>query len=117
MIIFTTLAQTSPGQVVSMVGPLLFCLVTGAVMVIVIGFITGKLLKTSPYLAISLGLTCTFGFPTTMLMSQEVANAMGKTEEEKTALRNYLLPKMIIAGFVTVTIASVVVAGIVVGRL
>jgi hypothetical protein len=117
IIIFTTLAQTSPGQVVSMIGPLLFCLVTGAVMVIVIGFITGKLLKTSPYLAISLGLTCTFGFPTTMLMSQEVANAMGKTEEEKTALRNYLLPKMIIAGFVTVTIASVVVAGIVVGRL
>ena len=117
MIIFTTLAQTSPGQVISMVGPLLFCLVVGAVMVIAIGFIAGKLLKTSPYLAISLGLTCTFGFPTTMLMSQEVANAIGNTEEEKNALRNYLLPKMIIAGFVTVTIASVVVAGIVVGRL
>ena len=117
MIIFTTLAQTSPEQVVSMIGPLLLCLVAGAVMVIVIGFIVGKLLKTSPYLAISLGLTCTFGFPTTMLMPQEVANAIGKTEEEKTALRNYLLPKMIIAGFVTVTIASVVVAGVVVGML
>ncbi|GMO49796.1 MAG: hypothetical protein Pg6C_12800 [Treponemataceae bacterium] len=117
IIIFTTLAQTTPGQMVSMIGPLLLVLVLGAVMVIVVGFLVSKLLKTSPYLGISLGLTCTFGFPTTMLMSQEVANAMGSTEEEKTALRNYLLPKMIVAGFVTVTIVSVLVAGVVVGML
>jgi hypothetical protein len=117
IIIFTTLAQTTPGQMVSMIGPLLLVLVLGAVMVIVVGFLISKLLKTSPYLGISLGLTCTFGFPTTMLMSQEVANAMGSTEEEKTALRNYLLPKMIVAGFVTVTIVSVLVAGVVVGML
>ena len=68
-------------------------------------------------LAVSLGITCTFGFPTTMLISQEVATAMGETEEQRKALLNYLLPKMLVAGFVTVTITSVVLAGFVVNIL
>lgn len=68
-------------------------------------------------LAVSLGITCTFGFPTTMLISQEVAEAMGETEEQRKALLNFLLPKMLVAGFVTVTITSVVLAGFVVNIL
>jgi hypothetical protein len=64
-----------------------------------------------------LGLTCTFGFPTTMLMSKEVAKAIGSTDEERIAIENYILPKMVTAGFVTVTITSVLIAGVVVGML
>ena len=52
-----------------------------------------------------------------MLISQEVATAMGETEEQRKALLNYLLPKMLVAGFVTVTITSVVLAGFVVNIL
>ena len=33
------------------------------------------------------------------------------------ALRNYILPKMTVAGFVTVTIGSVILAGIIVPLL
>ena len=68
-------------------------------------------------LAVSLGITCTFGFPTTMLISQEVSEAMGETEAQRKALLNFLLPKMLVAGFVTVTITSVVLAGFVVNIL
>ena len=37
---------------------------------------------------------------------------MGRTEAEKAAILNYLLPKMLTAGFITVTIASVILAGV-----
>ena len=117
MIIFTTLAQTTPGQLVSMIGPLLLSLGIGCVGVIIFGIVIGKALKVSPYLAISIGLTCTFGFPTTMLMSQEISSAIGSNDEEKAAILNYLMPKMITGGFITVTITSVLAAGVVVGML
>jgi hypothetical protein len=62
-------------------------------------------------MAVALGMTCTFGFPTTMILSQEIAASTGKTAEEKLALENYFLPKMITAGLVTVTLVSVFFAG------
>lgn len=117
VIIFTNLANTTPQQLISMIIPLLVLLLIGVIGVAVSGVILGKLLKTSPGLAISLGLTCTFGFPTTMLVSQEVAKAMSSNEEEREALENYMLPKMVTAGLVTVTVSSVLIAGFVVKML
>lgn len=114
VIIFANLSTTTPQQIVSMLFPLLLCLILGTIGVAIAGVITGKILKVSPYLAISLGLTCTFGFPTTMFIPQEVSRAVGKSDEEQTAIFNYLSPKMLIAGFVTVTVASVFVAGTVI---
>ena len=64
-----------------------------------------------------MGITCTFGFPTTVMLSEEIANGVGTTDEEKAALRNYLLPQMTVAGFITVTIGSVILAGIIVPML
>ena len=33
-----------------------------------------KVLKQSAWLNIALGITCTFGFPTTVMLSEEIAN-------------------------------------------
>ena len=82
-----------------------------------LGFICAKVMNFPFGLAVSFGISCTFGFPTTMLIPQEVAEAFGRTETEKAAILNYLLPKMLTAGFVTVTIASVLIAGVVVRML
>ena len=117
MVIFTNLAGTSPQQIMSMFFPLLTLLLLGVVGVIIAGVILAKIFKISPYLAISLGLTCTYGFPTTMFISKEVAEAVGRDETEVRALTNYILPKMIMAGIATVTIASVVVAGYVAANI
>ena len=117
VIIFTNLANTTPSQLISMLIPLVILLVLGVIGVFIMGFILSKVLKVTPGLAISFGLTCTFGFPTTLLMSQEVAKAMSSNEEEHSALLNYILPKMVTAGFVTVTISSVLIAGVVVNML
>ena len=104
ILIFSNLATTTPQQVLS-VGTVL------------LGFICAKVMNFPFGLAVSFGISCTFGFPTTMLIPQEVAEAFGRTETEKAAILNYLLPKMLTAGFVTVTIASVLIAGVVVRML
>lgn len=117
VIIFTNLANTTLQQVISMILPLLVVLLLGVIGVGIAGVILSKILHVTPGLGISLGLTCTFGFPTTMFISQEVSKAMSSTEEERIALENYLLPKMVTAGFVTVTISSVLIAGAIVNML
>jgi hypothetical protein len=113
MVIFTNLTQTTPQLLMSLLFPLAACLAIGTLATIVFGAILGKALGMSPLLAIPIGLTCTFGFPTTLFISQEVSAAIGSTPEEKKALENYILPKMITGGFVTVTITSVFIAGFV----
>lgn len=117
ILIFSNLAQTTPEQVLSVLLPLVLSALLGVAGTVAVGFLCSKLLRFPFGLAVSLGISCTFGFPTTMLIPQEVAEAMGRNEKEKAAILNYLLPKMLIAGFVTVTIASVLIAGVVVNML
>ena len=111
ILIFSNLAATTPQQVISVLPSLVLAAVCGVAGTILIGFICAKLLHLPFGLAVSFGISCTFGFPTTMLIPQEVSEAFGRNEQEKAAILNYLLPKMLTAGFVTVTIASVLLAG------
>ena len=117
ILIFSNLATTTPQQVVSVLPPLVLAAVCGVAGTVLIGFVCAKLMHIPFGLAVSFGISCTFGFPTTMLIPQEVSEALGRTEQEKTAILNYLLPKMLTAGFVTVTIASVLLAGVAVRLL
>ncbi|WP_432643103.1 hypothetical protein [Acidaminococcus sp.] len=117
IVIFSNLGATTPQQVVSVLPPLIWAAILGVAGLCVAAALCSRVLAMPFTLAVALGITCTFGFPTTMLVSQEVASAMGETEDQRKALENYLLPKMLVAGFVTVTITSVVLAGFVVNIL
>ncbi len=114
MVIFSNLAATTPNQVLLVFLPLIVFMVLG---IILVGFLAAKIFKMGPYLAISLGISCTFGFPTTMFLPKEVAQSIGQNTDEKVGIENYLLPKMLVAGLVTVTISSVILAGIAVNHL
>ena len=115
--IFANLAQTTPQTILSMMLPLLVVLGIGVIGVSIAGFIIAKILGISPLLAIPVGLTCTYGFPATFLMPKEVGKAIGRNEEEEAAIVNYILPNMVVAGFASVTITSVFVAGWVINLL
>ncbi|MGT2666246.1 hypothetical protein ACVRYP_02815 [Streptococcus rifensis] len=114
VLIFSNLSSTTPEMVVSIIVPLIAIMGLGVVGVVLMGLVASKLFKTSPYMAIALGISCTFGFPTTMLMPKEMAMSIGQTDVERQAIECYLLPKMLVAGIVTVTIASVLMAGFVI---
>ncbi|MBS4792556.1 MAG: hypothetical protein ACLVAV_06495 [Clostridium sp.] len=60
-----------------------------------------------------MGASALFGFPTTYILANEIANSVGENDAEKNYLRSHLQPHMVIAGIVTVSISSVVFAGIV----
>ena len=79
--------------------------------------LVGKLLGYSIPMSVAIGLTSLYGFPGTMILSQEAARGAGETPEEVAAIEHEILPKMIVAGFSTVTITSVIVTSIIVGGI
>ena len=68
-------------------------------------------------MSVAIGLTALYGFPGTMILSQEAAKGAGENPEETAAIEHEILPRMIIAGFSTVTITSVIVTSIIAGRI
>ena len=112
--VFSSLATVTPQSLLASLFPVALVLILGAIGTILTAFVTARIFKKSVYLNIALAITCTFGFPTTALISEEIATSVGQTDLEKQGLRNYLLPQMTVAGFVTVTIGSVILAGAVV---
>ena len=54
--------------------------------------------------SIAIDLTARFGFPGTMILSQEAAQGAGESPDEVEPIEGQILPKMIAAGFATFTI-------------
>ena len=94
-----------------MIYPLIGTLILGSIGIAVFAVIAGKLLGYSP--AMSIGITALIGNPGTQVITNEVTNGLDASDEEKAAVSEILLPKMLVGGFTTVTIASVVFAGII----
>lgn len=107
---FATLDLNTLGK---MVLPLIGCLVFGAAGAMIIGLIAGKIVGWSPAIAMAVSVTCLIGYPGTQIITDEVCKTLNCDEETRAKIKNYILPKMIVGGFVTVTIASVIFAGIV----
>jgi MFS family permease len=102
----------TPQLIVSFIGPILVGFLFGVLGIVVMSWLAGKLLHVSPGMAIAIGSTALFGFPGNYIICQEIAKSMSHNEEEKKAILDYLLPPMIVGGYATVTIGSVVFAGI-----
>ena len=63
----------------------------------------------------AIGATCMLAYPATQIISIECVESTmeNATEEQRKNAMDYILPKMIIGGFVTVTIASVAFASLI----
>lgn len=110
---FGMLPQVTPEILGSLIVPWFIVFTMGILAIIVSSLITSKLVKMPLGMTIVIGLTALYGFPGTYIVSTEVAEAVGQTAEEKQVLLDYILPKMIIAGFATMTISSVLIVGFV----
>ncbi len=113
ILVFGPLATVKPADVAALAWPLLLVFVFGVAGIIVFSALVGKLVGYSVPMSVAIGLTSLYGFPGTMILSQEAAKGAGRTPEEVAAIEGEILPKMIVAGFSTVTITSVVVTGII----
>lgn len=117
ILIFGPLATVEPSDVTDLALPLVLAFVFGVVGILVFSALAGRLLGYTIPMSVAIGLTSLYGFPGTMILSQEAAKGAGETPEEVAAIEGEILPKMIVAGFSTVTITSVIVTGFIAGRI
>ena len=110
--IFTNLASATPEMVGGMVKPLLVCVLIGTAAFAVVSILVGKIFGYSWQMSVAIGSSCLFGFPGTVIISNEVSESTGANAEERAAINAQIMPKMLVAGMVTVSITSVLVAGV-----
>lgn len=117
IIIFGPLATISIHDLIDLIVPLTLSFLVGVTGNVLFAAIAGKFLGYSLSMSIAIGLTSLYGFPGTMILSQEAAKSINGTPEEIALIEGQILPKMVIAGFSTVTITSVFITGILVNLI
>ncbi len=110
--VLPSMTYATPQLVASMVGPLILGFVLAIAGIGIISFIVGKLVGFSTEMAISVGSTALYGFPGNYMIVQEIARTASDNPEEQKAVLDYILPPMIVGGYATVTIGSVLLTGV-----
>lgn len=106
------LLNNTPAEVYKVV-PTIF----GFVAIALIGIggmsvLVGRMLGRSWAMSFAIGMNCLLGFPTNYLLTGEAVKAVTDDKEAQDYLMDKLAPTMLIGGFTTVTIGSVIFAGI-----
>jgi hypothetical protein len=115
--IFDGLKQATPQMLAELAWPLIATIGIGVLGMYVFSFVAGRLLGFTPAMAFACALTALYGFPADYIITNEVVNTLTEDEAEREVLSAHMLPPMLVAGFVTVTMVSVVLAGIFAGWL
>ncbi|MGM0410580.1 MAG: hypothetical protein ACQEQF_07415 [Bacillota bacterium] len=116
-VVMNNLTKATPELVLELLLPIVVTLAAGSIGIAILSGLISKLLGFSAKMGMSIGFSALYGFPGTYIISHEAAEGVSENEKEKEAILEHILPKMLVAGFVTVTISSVVLAGIFVNFL
>jgi len=110
--VFDGLKNCTPAMLGAVIGPMVILIVAGVAGMAAFAFIIAKVLKLSYPMALSTCLTALYGFPPNVIITEESCTSLAQTPEEKEYLMGQMLPSMIVGGFTTVTITSVIIAGV-----
>lgn len=111
VVILSNLSSATPDVFMDILPALLITIIFGTIGNIIFSLLVGRLLKVSPWMSIALGITALFGFPGTAILPEEVANSNFSDKEERQLFLDSVSPKMLVGGFITVSIGSVILAG------
>ena len=115
MYVFDGLNMCTPEMLLSIIVPMIELIVIGVVGMGLFCFVGAKILKMSFKLAFATALTALYGFPPNAIITENTCTALAETPEEKEALMGHMFTPMIVGGFTTVTITSVIIAGVFTG--
>lgn len=109
--VIPSLASISLTDLISLIVPVvaMFAVSIVAVFIMMKNLPGWKIIGSKP-LAFGVGFCQMLGFPTTYLISNEVCNAVGETEEERAYLMSKIMPKLVVGGLAC--LVSVLVAGV-----
>lgn len=117
LFIFDTLNRATPEMLLRLVFPMLVLIATAVVGMFIVSWIAGKLLGVSMEMAFAIALTSMYGFPADYIITNEAITALTKDEKERDILTQHMMAPMLVGGFISVTMVSVVLAGIMVGYI
>lgn len=112
MVVLGSMNSVTPAMLKAAIGPALVVLGLGAAGIFAAGWVISKLVKWSPLLGIPVALTALFGFPADYLLCQEISRSLGRDEDQQKEIMSEIYTPMLIGGFTTVTISSVVLASV-----
>ncbi|MDQ0160899.1 hypothetical protein [Alkalibacillus salilacus] len=116
-VVIGTMADVTPMQVVENLPAILTILLVGTASIAFGGWLASKLVGWHPFKGMPVALTALFGFPGDYIVCEEVSRSTARNKEEEKMIFDELLSPMLIGGFTTVTMASVVIAGILIQTL
>lgn len=108
------LTNSSLEEIIALIVPLVVLIGLGIIGMAIGGIVAGRFLKINWQMSFAISLNCLIGFPVNFLLTNEAIHVLAKTEEEKDFLTNTMVPTMLVGGFTTVTLGSVLFAGILV---
>ncbi|MCD6435111.1 MAG: hypothetical protein J7L15_01785 [Clostridiales bacterium] len=110
--IFAGLAKATPSMLANIALPLIGIITLGVSGMGILSTVVGKKLGYTKEMSFAVALTALYGFPPNYILTEEASKALAETDEEREFLMDQMLPKMLVGGFTTVTIVSVLIAGI-----
>jgi hypothetical protein len=114
--LFGGLNRATPAQFWPVAGMCLFMRVVAAAGMAMMAFIASKVFKTNTFnMCYSIILTAFYGFPINVMLTTEAVEAATDNKKAQDAIRAQILPKMLVGGFTSVTVVSVVLAGFMLG--
>jgi hypothetical protein len=115
--VFAGLARATPSMLAEIAIPLIGIITLGVSGMAILSMLLGKRLGYTKEMSFAVALTALYGFPPNYILTEEASKALANTDEENDFLMDQMLPKMLVGGFTTVTIVSVLIAGIFVNYL
>lgn len=111
-IVFSTLSLMTPAIFMAFIFPILAMIVLGIIGMFITSALMSKMLGYSKEMGFACALTALFGFPADYIVTKEVCQSVSENKEEFDYTMEIMLPRMLVGGFATVTIASVAIATI-----
>ena len=109
--VFSGLKDCTPHMLKTLIGPMLIMIIIGVIGMAIAAFVIAKIFKMSFPLALANGLTALYGFPCDAIITESTCNSLTEDPDERGYLMSQMFPSMVVGGFVTVTITSVIFAG------
>lgn len=117
VVVMGSMNGITPAMFVGYLPEVLLIMSVGVVGIMLGGYLMSKLVKWDHNKGMPVALTALFGFPADYIVCDEVSRSVSSDETEQKAIFDELLTPMLVGGFTTVTIASIVIASILVGTL
>ena len=112
-----SLANLSPMELLHNIGPIILLLVLGGIGLLVAGVVVGKVFKLDVGLSIAVAFGAFTGYPINYQIALEALQSTTDDPEERSYLEEHILTQVSLGSIVSVTVTSVIAAGVVIALL